>query len=160
MKKGLGKGLGALLGTDEAESSGITEVRVTDIEPNIYQPRRTFDDKKLAALARSIKQHGVVQPLIVQQKGNMYRIVAGERRWRAARIAGLDTVPVIIRDLSDKEAMEVALIENLQREDLNPIEEAEAYERLISEFGMTRRKWLRLSGKAGPLSRIRLGCFP
>ena len=99
MRKGLGKGLGALLGTDETENKGITEVRINDIEPNTDQPRKTFDDEKLSALAESIKQHGIVQPLIVQQNGNMYRIVAGERRWRAARLAGLETVPVIVRDL-------------------------------------------------------------
>src|SRR5690606_446630 len=113
MKKGLGKGLGALLGTDEPVSSGVTEVRITDIEPNANQPRKSFDAEKLAALAESIKQHGVVQPLIVQQDGDSYRIVAGERRWRAARLAGLETVPVIVRDLSDRQVMEVALIENL-----------------------------------------------
>jgi ParB family chromosome partitioning protein len=150
MKKGLGKGLGALLGTDEADNKGVIEVRINDIEPNNNQPRKSFDDEKLAALAESIKQHGIVQPLIVQQNGNMYRIVAGERRWRAARIAGLDTVPVIIRDLSDRQVMEVALIENLQREDLNPVEEAEAYEKLISEFGMTQEEVASIVGKSRP----------
>ena len=150
MRKGLGKGLGALLGTDETENKGITEVRINDIEPNTDQPRKTFDDEKLSALAESIKQHGIVQPLIVQQNGNMYRIVAGERRWRAARLAGLETVPVIVRDLSDREVMEVALIENLQRQDLNPIEEAEAYEKLISEFGMTQEEVASVVGKSRP----------
>lgn len=150
MKKGLGKGLGALLGTDEPVSSGVTEVRITDIEPNANQPRKSFDDEKLAALAESIKQHGVVQPLIVQQDGDSYRIVAGERRWRAARRAGLETVPVIVRDLSDRQVMEVALIENLQREDLNPIEEAEAYEKLISEYGMTQEEVASVVGKSRP----------
>lgn len=150
MKKGLGKGLGALLGTDEPVSRGVTEVRITDIEPNANQPRKSFDDEKLAALAESIKQHGVVQPLIVQQDGDSYRIVAGERRWRAARRAGLETVPVIVRDLSDRQVMEVALIENLQREDLNPIEEAEAYEKLISEYGMTQEEVASVVGKSRP----------
>jgi len=150
MKKGLGKGLGALLGTDEPVSSGVTEVRITDIEPNANQPRKSFDDEKLAALAESIKHHGVVQPLIVQQDGDSYRIVAGERRWRAARRAGLETVPVIVRDLSDRQVMEVALIENLQREDLNPIEEAEAYEKLISEYGMTQEEVASVVGKSRP----------
>lgn len=150
MKKGLGKGLGALLGTDEPVSSGVTEVRITDIEPNANQPRKSIDDEKLAALAESIKQHGVVQPLIVQQDGDSYRIVAGERRWRAARRAGLETVPVIVRDLSDRQVMEVALIENLQREDLNPIEEAEAYEKLISEYGMTQEEVASVVGKSRP----------
>lgn len=150
MKKGLGKGLGALLGTEETENGGIMEIRISDIEPNVNQPRKTFDDEKLAALAESIKQHGVVQPLIVQRDGDTYRIVAGERRWRAARLAGLDTVPVIVRDLSDRQVMEVALIENLQREDLNPIEEAEAYERLISEFGMKQEEVASVVGKSRP----------
>ncbi|MDI9500692.1 MAG: ParB/RepB/Spo0J family partition protein, partial [Bacillota bacterium] len=150
MKKGLGKGLGALLGTDEPENKGVIEVRINEIEPNTDQPRKTFDDEKLAALAESIKQHGIVQPLIVQQDGNMYRIVAGERRWRAARLAGIDTVPVIVRDLSDRQVMEVALIENLQREDLNPVEEAEAYEKLISEFGMTQEEVASIVGKSRP----------
>ena len=150
MKKGLGKGLGALLGTEEVENGGILEVRIGDVEPNANQPRKTFDDERLAALAESIKQHGVVQPLIVQQDGDTYRIVAGERRWRAARLAGLETVPVIVRDLSDRQVMEVALIENLQREDLNPIEEAEAYEKLISEFGMKQEEVASIVGKSRP----------
>lgn len=150
MKKGLGKGLGALLGTEEVGNNGVMEVKVTDIEPNTNQPRKTFDDEKLAALAESIKQHGVVQPLIVQQDGDTYRIVAGERRWRAARLAGLDTVPVIVRDLTDRQVMEVALIENLQREDLNPIEEAEAYEKLITEHGMTQEEVALVVGKSRP----------
>jgi len=150
MKKGLGKGLGALLGTEEVGNNGVMEVKVTDIEPNTNQPRKTFDDEKLAALAESIKQHGVVQPLIVQQDGDTYRIVAGERRWRAARLAGLDTVPVIVRDLTDRQVMEVALIENLQREDLNPIEEAEAYEKLITEHGMTQEEVALIVGKSRP----------
>lgn len=150
MKKGLGKGLGALLGTEEVENGGILEVRIGDVEPNANQPRKTFDDERLAALAESIKQHGVVQPLIVQQDGDTYRIVAGERRWRAARLAGLETVPVIVRDLSDRQVMEVVLIENLQREDLNPIEEAEAYEKLISEFGMKQEEVASIVGKSRP----------
>lgn len=150
MKKGLGKGLGALLGTEEVENGGILEVRIGDVEPNANQPRKTFDDERLAALAESIKQHGVVQPLIVQQDGDTYRIVAGERRWRAARLAGLEKVPVIVRDLSDRQVMEVALIENLQREDLNPIEEAEAYEKLISEFGMKQEEVASIVGKSRP----------
>lgn len=150
MKKGLGKGLGALITSAETEDTGVLEVRINEIEPNRSQPRKSFDDEKLAQLAESIKQHGVVQPLIVQREGSKYIIVAGERRWRASRIAGLKTIPVIVRDLSDRQMMEIALIENLQREDLNPIEEAEAYERLISEFGMTQEEIASTVGKSRP----------
>lgn len=151
MKKGLGKGLGALISSAETDNdAGIMEIRISEIEPNRQQPRKNFDDEKLAGLAESIKQHGVVQPLIVQKEGNSYKIVAGERRWRAARMAGLQTVPVIVRDLTDKQIMEIALIENLQREDLNPIEEAEAYERLINEFGMTQEEISVTVGKSRP----------
>lgn len=150
MKKGLGKGLGALITSAENDDNGVKEVRINEIEPNIDQPRKNFNDDKLAQLAESIKQHGVVQPLIVQREGNLYKIVAGERRWRAARIAGLQTVPVIVRELSSKQVMEIALIENIQREDLNPIEEAEAYEKLISEFGMTQEEVSNTVGKSRP----------
>lgn len=150
MKKGLGKGLGALITSAETDDPGVKEIRITDIEPNSSQPRKYFNDEKLAQLAESIKQHGVVQPLIVQRDGNTYRIVAGERRWRAARLAGLQTVPAIVRDLSNKQVMEIALIENLQREDLNPIEEAEAYDKLISEFEMTQEEISATVGKSRP----------
>lgn len=150
MKKGLGKGLGALIASAETEDSGIRELRINEIEPNSGQPRKHFNDEKLAQLAESIKQHGVVQPLIVQRDGNTYKIVAGERRWRASRLAGLQNVPVIIRELSNKQVMEIALIENLQREDLNPIEEAEAYERLMEEFGMTQEEISATVGKSRP----------
>ncbi len=150
MKKGLGKGLGALIESVENENNGVREVRINEIEPNIDQPRKHFNDEKLAQLADSIKQHGVVQPLIVHRDGSTYKIVAGERRWRAARLAGLQTVPVIVRELSSKQVMEIALIENIQREDLNPIEEAEAYERLISEYGMTQEEVSETVGKSRP----------
>lgn len=139
-KKVLGKGLGALLSSAESESAdrGLIELKINEIEPNIDQPRRKFDDEKLLQLAESIRQHGVVQPIIVKKEEETYRIVAGERRWRAARIAGLTTVPVILKELSSKQVMEVALIENLQREDLNPIEEAEAFEKLMKEHKITQ----------------------
>src|SRR5690554_338672 len=123
-KKGLGKGLGALISAaneEVKENKGVIELRINEIEPNINQPRKKFDDEKLHKLSESIKKHGVVQPIIVKKEDNTYRIVAGERRWRAARMAGLKSVPVIVRELSNKQVMEVALIENLQREDLNPI---------------------------------------
>lgn len=150
MKKGLGKGLGALITSAETEDNGVIEIRLNEVEPNSGQPRKNFNDEKLAQLADSIKQHGIVQPLIVQRDGNRYKIVAGERRWRAARIAGLKTVPVIIRDLSNKQMMEIALIENLQREDLNPIEEAEAYDKLMNEFEMTQEEIAGTVGKSRP----------
>jgi ParB family chromosome partitioning protein len=150
MKKGLGKGLGALITSAETDDTGVKELRITDIEPNSSQPRKYFNDEKLSQLAESIKQHGVVQPLIVQREGDTYKIVAGERRWRASRLAGLQTVPAIVRDLSNKQVMEIALIENLQREDLNPIEEAEAYDRLITDFEMTQEEISATVGKSRP----------
>jgi len=147
-KKALGKGLGALISSAQTDDNGIKELRINDIEPNTNQPRKNFDDEKLTQLADSIKQHGIVQPIIVKKEGEVYRIVAGERRWRAARIAGLSVVPVIIKDLSNRQVMEIALIENLQREDLNPIEEAEAYERLIKEYNMTQEEISGVVGKS------------
>lgn len=150
MRKGLGKGLGALITSEESDNTGVKELKINEIEPNSGQPRKHFNDEKLAQLAESIKQHGVVQPLIVQRDGDTYKIVAGERRWRASRIAGLQTIPVIIRDLSSKQVMEIALIENLQREDLNPIEEAEAYEKLMDEYGMTQEEISVTVGKSRP----------
>jgi len=150
MKKGLGKGLGALIASAETDDTGVKELKITDIEPNNSQPRKYFNDEKLSQLAESIKQHGVVQPLIVQHDGDTYKIVAGERRWRASRLAGLQTVPAIVRDLSNKQVMEIALIENLQREDLNPIEEAEAYDKLITDFEMTQEEISATVGKSRP----------
>lgn len=151
MKKGLGKGLSALITSAETDdNTGVKELRINEIEPNSGQPRKHFNDEKLAQLAESIRQHGVVQPLIVQRDGSTYKIVAGERRWRASRLAGLQTIPVIIRDLSSKQVMEIALIENLQREDLNPIEEAEAYEKLMDEYGMTQEEISVTVGKSRP----------
>lgn len=151
IKKGLGKGLGALISSaDTTESTGVREMKINEIEPNAGQPRKYFNDEKLSQLAESIKLHGIVQPLIVKKEDDTYKIVAGERRWRAARLAGLETVPVIIKDLSSKQVMEIALIENIQREDLNPIEEAEAYERLIDEFGMTQEDIATAVGRSRP----------
>lgn len=145
-RHGLGKGLDSIIPTranvtvsDKKEISNVsreTLINITDIEPNREQPRRSFNEDSLQELAESIKQYGVVQPLIVQKKENHYELIAGERRWRAARICGLKQVPVIVKNYTDKEILEIALIENIQREDLNPIEEAHAYQRLISEYGM------------------------
>ena len=151
--KGLGKGLGSLLG-DVADISRITDVqpptqeeikneqivKIRLIEPNRNQPRKQFDDESLQELADSIRVHGVIQPLIVTKRGDHYQIIAGERRWRAAKIAGLRELPVIIRDYSDAEIDEISLIENIQRQDLNPIEEAAAYDRLMTEYNMTQEE--------------------
>lgn len=147
-KKGLGKGLGALISTaNEETNTGVVELRINEIEPNAGQPRKKFDDEKLLQLSDSIKQHGIVQPIIVRKEDNIYKIVAGERRWRAARLAGLTSVPVIIKDVNNKQVMEMALIENIQREDLNPIEEAEAYERLLNEYDLTQEELSKSIGK-------------
>lgn len=152
VKKGLGKGLGNLIPESDKEAQKTkvvekvvekkvivkepaeTKVKINEVEPNKNQPRRTFDEDALLELAESIKQHGVIQPLIVKKRDKYYEIIAGERRWRAAKMAGLKEIPIVIKDLSDQEIMEVALIENIQREDLNPIEEAQAYQRLIKEY--------------------------
>lgn len=142
-KTGLNKGYGSLWdsNTDGAQSdlSNSVKLKISEIEPNKAQPRKTFDPEKLNELAASISEHGVLQPLLVRPLASgIYQLVAGERRWRAARMAGLSEVPVIIRELNDQEAAEIALIENLQREDLNPIEEAEGLQMLISTYGLTQ----------------------
>jgi len=151
MKKGLGKGLEALISSTNAledAKNSVTEIRINQVEPNSEQPRKVFDQEKLEALAESIKNHGVVQPIIVRREGSYYKIVAGERRWRAAKLAGLKTIPVIIKDITSREVMEIALIENLQREDLNPIEEAEAYQKLIEEYSITQEEVAKIVGKS------------
>lgn len=149
IKKGLGKGLDALISVDEdQDGNAIREIKINEIEPNSGQPRKNFDDVKLQQLSESIKQHGIIQPIIVTKEKDNYRIVAGERRWRAARLAGISHIPVIIRELTNKQLMEIALIENLQREDLNPIEEAEAFEKLIKEFQLTQEELSSIIGKS------------
>ena len=150
-KKGLGKGLGAIFKDVETinntrVAAPITEedikaetmVKLRLVEPNRDQPRKNFDEEQLQELAESIRVHGIIQPLIVSKKGERYRIIAGERRWRAAKIAGLREIPVIVKNYTDEEIAEISLIENIQRQDLDPIEEAMAYERLISEYHMTQ----------------------
>ena len=140
--KGLGKGLGALLGDFEeitAEKSAYQLLPTYKVEPNPDQPRRDFDEEELQALADSITEHGIIQPLTVRQLSNgYYQIIAGERRWRAARIAGLSEVPVVVMEADDKKAMVLALIENLQRQDLNPVEEALGYQSLMEDYGLTQ----------------------
>ena len=148
--KGLGRGIGNLIPEETKDEKDVVvkevvkevvvkepaevKVRISQVEPNKEQPRKYFDEDALIELSESIKQYGVLQPLLVQKKDNYYEIIAGERRWRAAKLAGVKEVPVVIKDYSDQEVMEIALIENIQREDLNPIEEAQAYQRLIKDY--------------------------
>ena len=164
-RTGLGKGLGAIFGEDVVEQSDTENknvsretlsghskeekkdepgkeymMRVSSIEPNRGQPRKKFDEESIAELADSIKKYGILQPLLVQKQGDYYEIVAGERRWRAAKEAGLKEVPVVIKEYTKQQAMEIALIENVQREDLNPIEEAQAYQQLLQEFDLTQEE--------------------
>ena len=150
MRKGLGKGLGALLDSENilVGTSALSELKINEIVPNTSQPRKNFDQDKLKGLAESIQKHGEVQPIIVKKEPDGYSIIAGERRWRAARMAGLKTIPAIVKDMSSLEIMETALVENLQREDLNPIEEAEAYQKLIDEHGLTQEYISKLVGKS------------
>lgn len=151
VKKGLGKGLGALISNEATEDeTGIIELRINEIEPNAGQPRKYFDDEKLVQLSDSIKQHGIIQPIIVKKDNNRYIIIAGERRWRAAKLAGLSKVPVLIKEFTNRQVMEVALIENLQREDLNPIEEADAFLHLMNEYDMTQEQIAETIGRSRP----------
>ena len=146
---GLGGGFEALLSDNTNEVQIKKSLRTTDIEPNRDQPRKNFSDEAITALADSIREHGMLQPILVRPIGTGgYQIVAGERRWRAARMLGLDEVPVNIRELSDAEAMQIAIIENLQRENLNPIEEASGYNELIEKYGMTQDKVAKMVGRS------------
>lgn len=151
-RAGLGKGLGALIteNTTYDEKNSVIEVDINKIEPGVGQPRKNFDREKIEALAESIKEHGIIQPLIVTKENDLYYIIAGERRWRAARVAGIKKVPVIEREASTKEVVELALIENIQREDLNPVEEAEAYNKLIKDYSMTQEQVATIVGKSRP----------
>lgn len=153
VKKALGRGIDALLAENiyetSAGQSGVTLVRLTDIEPNPAQARKKFDPVALEELAESIKEHGIIQPIVVRDKGNgYYGIIAGERRWRAARIAGLTEVPVLVKDTDDASAAEISLIENLQRENLNPVEEALGYKDLMESFSLTQEQAAKKVGKS------------
>ncbi len=151
LRKGLGKGLDALLGDfTETPQEGVLQLDVNLIDTNREQPRKTFDQTKLEELAQSIKRHGMVQPIIVRKNDSRYTVVAGERRYRAARIAGLSAVPVIVKDFDDAKVMEVALIENLQREDLNPIEEAAAIKFLMQQHDLTQEEVASRLSKSRP----------
>ncbi len=162
-KKGLGRGIDALFGDVEpisvvqpktaeektADGQGVLRLKIRDIEPNPDQPRKVFDKEKLQALADSISEHGLIQPVLVKKTDNgMHIIIAGERRWRAAKLAGLTEIPCILGEYSEREIMELALIENLQREDLNPIEEAEGYRRLMEVFALTQEEVAKRVGKS------------
>ena len=165
-QKGLGKGLGALFGDLPPAETAETPNRslpIQKIEPNPQQPRRHFDPEELQALADSIARHGVIQPLAVRAVGNgYYQIIAGERRWRAARMAGLQEIPAVIVEADDQQAAELALIENLQRQDLNPVEEAMGYRRLLEEYGMTQEQAAERVGKSRPTvaNALRLLALP
>ncbi len=152
-KVALGKGLGALipdltaLDEKERKALGIIELELDRIKPNEYQPRKSFDESRLEELAASIKEQGVIQPVIVHKSGSGFELIAGERRWRAARLAGLKTIPSIVKEATKRDILEMALIENIQREDLNPLEAAEAYKRLQEEFKLTQEDLARRVGK-------------
>jgi len=153
-RKALGKGIEALIpsfekGTSEDEfTTGSIELLIDEIVPNRLQPRKYFNDEKFNELERSIREHGVLQPIVVQKSAKGYELIVGERRWRAGKKAGLKKIPAIIREVTDTESLELALIENLNRQDLNPIEEAEAYERLAKDFGLTQEKISQRMGKS------------
>ena len=152
-KKGLGKGLGALMGSMELpgeEQGGVLEIAVNLIDPCKSQPRQNFDEEKLAELADSIRQHGVLQPLILKAQEGRYTIIAGERRYRAARKAGLKKVPAILKDADEKEVLQLSIIENIQREDLNPIEEAEAISRLMEQYQLNQEQVAAMLGRSRP----------
>lgn len=150
-KSGLGKGLGLLVGEADAETAGMRPdsiLPIEDVHPNKGQPRKTFKPEELAELTDSVRQHGVLQPLLVRKKGTGYEIVAGERRYQAAKAAGLTEVPVIVRDISDEDVFELALIENLQRSDLTPLEEACGYRQLLDEKGLTQEELAKVLSKS------------
>ena len=151
-KHGLGRGLGALIPEQEEKSNEEEKkslmIDINSIKPNSEQPRKTFDEEKILALSESIKEYGIIQPLVLNKIDNNYIIVAGERRWRAAKKAGISEVPAVIMNLSDKEILEISLIENIQRQDLNPIEEAVAYKKLMDEFSLTQEELSTRIGKS------------
>lgn len=153
MKRGLGRGLGALIpgAADQDQSSGpVTEVDVSVLSPNPYQPRREISGEAFDELVASVRRHGILQPIIVRRSATGYEVVAGERRWKAAQAAGITTLPAVVRDLPDREMLELALIENLRREDLDPIERATAYRRLGEEFAMTQEQIAEVVGGSRP----------
>ena len=164
-ERGLGRGLGALLGDAalHTQESGSLSLPISQVQPGLNQPRKRFDDESLADLADSIRQHGVIQPLTVRRLASgYYQIIAGERRWRASKLAGLSEVPAVVIEADDKKVMELGLIENLQREDLNPMEEAKGYQVLMEEHGMTQEEVAERMGKSRPAiaNTLRLLALP
>lgn len=164
-QRGLGRGLGALIDDFSVAdtAAAVTSLPLQKVEPNPNQPRRTFDEGELESLADSIREHGILQPLAVRPMGEgFYQIIAGERRWRAARLAGLEEVPVVVLDADDRAVMELALVENLQRQDLNPMEEAEGYAALMGNFGLTQEQAASRVGKSRPAvaNALRLLALP
>ncbi len=151
-QRGLGRGLGALIDdfAVSEEQGAVTKLPLQKVEPNPNQPRKQFDEEQLQALADSIAEHGLLQPLAVRDMGGYYQIIAGERRWRACRMAGIDQVPVVIIEADEKKVMELAMVENLQRQDLNPMEEAEGYYTLIHEFGLSQEQAAEKVGRSRP----------
>lgn len=149
-KGGLGKGINALFNQVDLSEETVEEIKISDLRPNPYQPRKQFDDESLAELKESIIQHGILQPIIVRKSLKGYDIVAGERRYRAAKLAGKETVPAIVRDLSESLMREIALLENLQREDLSPLEEALAYDSLLKHLDLTQEQLAKRLGKSRP----------
>ncbi|MFL0250108.1 ParB/RepB/Spo0J family partition protein [Clostridium neuense] len=150
-KSGLGRGLGALIQDNnltKEENKSVDKINLNMIKPNKKQPREYFDEKKISQLAESIKEHGIIQPLVLKKDGGVYTIVAGERRWRAAKSIGLSEVPAVVIDATEKDLLEISLIENIQREDLNPIEEAKAYRRLLDDFNLTQEELAKRVGKS------------
>lgn len=163
MVKGLGKGINALFGDIEVgNEETVQEVDVTELRPNPYQPRKFFDEEGMEELTKSIMQHGILQPIIVRRSIKGYEIVVGERRYRAAKAANLKKVPVVVRDMDEQEMMELAVLENLQREDLTPIEEAEAYQTLIERLDLTQEQLAKRLGKSRPhiANHLRLLSLP
>ena len=164
--KGLGKGLDALMGdsaTMQNQEAGSVTLPISQVEPGLNQPRKRFDEDALADLAASIREHGIIQPLTVRRlSSGYYQIIAGERRWRAAKLAGRREVPVVIIEADDRKVMEIGLIENLQREDLNPVEEAEGYLALLTDFGLTQEELAHRMGKSRPAiaNALRLTALP
>ena len=148
--KGLGRGLDALFGDEQASSAAPQGIRLSDIEPNPRQPRQDFDPAALEELAQSIRENGIITPITLRKTGDTYQIIAGERRWRASRMAGLHEIPAVVLDVDENTAYALALIENLQREDLNPMEEAEGYRRLTQELGLTQEQAARRVGISRP----------
>ncbi|MBI5286279.1 MAG: ParB/RepB/Spo0J family partition protein, partial [Deltaproteobacteria bacterium] len=146
-RKALGRGLGALIQGPEGMKGEYVNLPVEDIRPSRFQPRKNFDSQRLIELADSIKEKGVIEPILVRRIGSGYELIAGERRLRAARMAGVKDVPVLVMDVSDEDAQEIALVENIQREELNPLEEAEAFKSLIEGFGLSQDEVARKVGK-------------